>query len=356
MAFDGFGKIFSKKDFLGVDIGTTSIKIVELGSGKKLPAMKNYAFLENQDYLNNPKKAIQSSTVKISEKEAAEFLRILIEESGIKTKDAAASIPGFSAFATLLELPLVSLAETAKAMDFQIKQYIPVPLSEVSVDWVKVGERTNQENPTQQIFLVSVANETVAKYQNIFKAAGLNLAALEIEGLSLARVLTADSDETTLIIDIGARGTTILIAQGGFLKVISQTDFAGASLTQNLASGLKIPVKKAEELKRQQGLGGMAHQELSTLIQPILNVIMNSARQVKENFEGNYKERIERIILSGGGANLKGIEEYCKSQFNLPVTRSAALSFTDYPSKLEPLVNELSPSFSVAVGLAMRNL
>ena len=106
----------------------------------------------------------------------------------------------------------------------------------------------------QQVLLVSVPNEHIQKYKNIFRNAGLNLVAIELEGFASSRVLTGDSDKTTLIVDIGSRSTTIAVAKSGFLKFTGQTDFAGASLTQTIASGLNIRVRRAEDLKKLRGL------------------------------------------------------------------------------------------------------
>ena len=129
----------------------------------------------------------------------------------------------------------------------------------------------------------------------------MNLVAIELEGFASSRVLTGDSDKTTLIVDIGSRSTTIAVAKSGFLKFTGQTDFAGASLTQTIASGLNIRVRRAEDLKKLRGLKGTGGEyELSTLMFPILDVIISEARRVKSNYEIGYNEKIERIILTGG--------------------------------------------------------
>lgn len=343
------GKIFSHKSVLGVDIGTTSIKIAKMKSGKK-PELEDYAILESYRYLEKANETIQTSNLKMLDKTTTEFLQSAIKNLDIKNTEVVASVQAFSAFVTLLELPMMSEEETAGAMNFQAKQYIPLPMSEVTIDWVKVGEKTDESGKKiQQVLLVSVPNEVIKKYENIFQAVGLNLVALEVEGLSLARALTLNSSELALIVDIGARSTSILIAQRGFLKFMAQTDFAGSSLTQNLVSGANLAPIEAEMLKRESS-------QLSTLILPILDVILNEVRQVKDNFEKTYKEKVERVILSGGGANLTGIERYFSAKLGLPVAGADAFSAISYPEELESLISELSPALAIAIGLAMRNI
>jgi len=181
------------------------------------------------------------------------------------------------------------------------------------------------------------------------------LVALEVEGLSLARILTAGDPTLTIIADVGARSTAILVAQNGILKYSAQTDFAGGSLTQSIAGGLSINVRRAEELKKQRGLlGSGGEYELSTLMMPFLDVILSEVKRVRDNYEKTYREKVERIILSGGGANLLGIEKYTSDTFSLPTVKADPFTKIIYPPEAAPLVKELGPPFAVALGLGIR--
>jgi type IV pilus assembly protein PilM len=343
-----FGKAFSHKNFIGVDIGTTSVKAVQLKPGKK-PELRDYAILENFNLLEKLSESVQAGSLKTLDKNTTEFLKMATQQLDKQNSEVVASIQAFSAFTTLIELPLMSEQETASAMQFQAKQYILLPLEEITLDWVKVGEKIGPDGEKkQQLLLVSVPNEIINKYKNIFEAAGLNLTALEIEGLSLARSLTLNSPELALIIDIGSRSTSILLAQNGFLKFLTQTDFAGSSLTQNLASGSQIGILEAEELKR-------SAQQLSTLMLPVADVIINEARQVKDNFAKTYNERAAKVIVTGGGANLAGLERYIGEKLGLPASKGNAFYMLAYPKELEPAVPELNPILAIAIGLALRN-
>ena len=195
------------KSYVGVDIGTTSIKIVELGGKKgEKPFLKNYGTLEGYGYLERINNAIQTSNLKMMEKDVVQLLVLLLRQLKIETKDAVASIPSFSAFTTLLDIPQMTKAETDQAVEYQAQAYVPVPISDVVLDYTVVNQYEDDRGvKKQQIFLVSVQKEIVKRYQEIFRSAGLNLKVLEIEGLSLARVLTSGDPTTTLIIDIGGR-------------------------------------------------------------------------------------------------------------------------------------------------------
>lgn len=356
MQFNLFKKFFERRSYLGVDIGTTSIKMVEIEKINALPQLVNYGFLESYGHLERLNNAIQTSALKMLDRETAELVKILAKNSGVKSTDTIASLSVFSAFITLLEIPAMSSEETSKAMKFQAKQYIPLPVSAVTIDWIKVGQRQDPQGSLwQQVLLVSIPNEQIAKYKNIFSLAGLNLIALEVEGLSLARTLTRGIDQNVLILDIGSRSTSISVAKNGLLKFSGQTDFAGGSLTQTIAAGLNIRPQRAEDLKKLRGLKGMGGEyELSTLMLPILDVIISEAKRVKNNYEKGYNDKVESVIVSGGGANLLGATEYMKDQLGLPVRKAAPFSQLSYPPAIEPLIGELGSQFSVAIGLGLK--
>ncbi len=204
---------------------------------------------------------------------------------------------------------------------------------------------------------MAVPTEQIKKYQNICKVAGLRLLALEVESLSLARVLAGGDPTPSILVDIGGRSSNIAIVDQGLLKLNSQTDYGGGDLTQALASGLSINVRRAEELKKTRGLLGTGGEyELSTLMSPLLDAIINEVRRSKDSYEQNYKGKIERVILAGGGANLLGIEKYFKDQLGIPVIKANPFSRISYPKNLEGVVNELGAPLSVALGLGIREI
>lgn len=342
---------------IGVDIGTTSIKIVELtGSKGSKPTLKNYGTLEGYGYLERINNAIQTSNLKMMDKDVVQLLTLLLKQLKIDTRDAYASIPSFSAFSTVLDIPQMTKQETDQAVEYQAQAYVPVPISEVVLDYTVFNQYEDDRGvKKQQIFLVAVEKDIVKRYQELFRLAGLNLKVLEIEGLSLARVITTGDPTNTLTIDIGGRSTTLAIMGGGLLKYNTQIDYAGGSLTQAVSSGLNINVRRAEELKKQRGMVGAGGEyELSTLMAPYLDAIIGEAKRVKYSYEKDYKARIERIVLSGGGANLKGIEEYVSREFQLPALKADPTTRVNYSPNLAPVLKDVGAQFAVSFGLALK--
>lgn len=347
--------LFGTSSYLGVDIGTTSIKIAEIGRGKSGPELQNYGILESYGHLERVNNAIQTSSLKIMEADTIQLLKTLIKHSNFKSRDAIVSIPSFAAFITLFEIPQMKDSDIAKTMQFQIGQYIPLPITEVTIDWLKVGERQDEQGfVKEQILLVSIPNETIEKYRRIFSAVGLRLRALEIESLALQRTVTDAAASPTLVVDIGSRSTNIAVIDKGNLRYNYQTDMSGASITQALAGGLGVKIRRAEKLKRERGILGGSESELSTLMMPFVDAILNEVRRTKIKYEQSFGSAVTQVILSGGGAKMPGIVAYAQEQLGLPVSIGDPFVKIHYPPALEPIIRDLGPSFSIAIGLGIK--
>jgi type IV pilus assembly protein PilM len=343
--------------YLGVDIGTTSIKMVEVRSGEKAPRVANYGFLESSGYLARANQALQTSGLKIFEADIVELLKTLVKEVAPSTRDTIASLPPFDVFTTMLDFPSMDPKEVQKALIYQAKQYVPLPLSEVALDWMKIGEYQDDKGFThQKVLLISVPQEQIKKYQHMFQQAGLNLKALEIESLSIARIFSGDPTPT-IVVDIGSRSTNIVFMENGILTWSAQSDLASASLTQALASSLGINPMRAEELKKERGIIGTGpNYELSTIMMPFLDAILNEVKKAKYTYDQQFPsaKEAERIVVAGGGANLLGIVKYFEKEFGIPVVKSSPFSRLEYSSDIAPFVPELNPLMSVALGLGMK--
>jgi type IV pilus assembly protein PilM len=346
---------FSSGNVVGLDIGTTSLKFIQLIKSKDKLSLKNYGILETREYLDRSNGFLQTSALKMDPALIASLLKVLIRESSLKGKKFIASIPSFAAFFTPLDLPLLSPAETAKAVLFQARQYIPIPIESASLDWVKTEEFTNpQGGKMQRVLLTAIPKETIVLYQRAFKLANLQLVGLETEAQALARSLGGRSG-VSLLIDIGGQSTTIAISSLGVLRLASQTDYAGFTLTQALARSLGLNAQRSEDLKRLRGLSeNKGEVELSIALYPFIDIILQEARRLKNLYERNNSESlITEIILFGGGAKMNGISSYVSARLGLPVAFSDSLSSISYPSNIEPVLGDLNREFSVALGLAL---
>jgi type IV pilus assembly protein PilM len=168
------------------------------------------------------------------------------------------------------------------------------------------------------------------------------------------------SDPTpTAVVDIGSRSTNVAFFEVAQLRFNGQSDFGGASLTQALATSLNVNPRRAEELKKERGLiGSGAEYELSTIMLPFLDAIIGDVKKNEFNYKSQFPNNkpIERIIISGGGANLLGIEKYMERELGRPTVKASPFLRFEYPPLMEPLVSQLNPLFTVALGLGMKEM
>jgi len=341
--------------YLGVDIGTTSIKAVEVTVNQGRATLVNYGAIESQDYLERANSVIQTSLFNISNGNAVEMLKILVAQMKTKTKRVVAVIPSFSVFTSTIDLPIMSSAETAQAIPHQARALVPLPMSDVTIDWAPVCQFEGSDGvKKQRIFLISVPNEQINAHKEVFKKAGLSLKLLEVDGISIARALTTEREEDVLILDMGALTSTIVIAGRGSLKYLNQTDFAGNSLTQSLTKGLGVSAKRAEALKRQKGLSGIIGEHgLSTMMIPFIDVILHEMIKAREIFEQNGG-KISKVILSGGGGGMNGLASYIEKRIQIVTEVANPWSAVSYPLMFSPLLQPIAPRFTVAVGVGLK--
>ncbi len=347
---------FKQNIFLGIDIGTTSIKLVELQKTRQKIELTNYGILEKYGHLERINDAIQTNSFKLLEESTALLLRQLIEKSKTKNQKTYMALPSFSGFISIMELPEMSNKELAKAVNFQAGQYIPMPLHETTLDW-QIIERTNGKII---ILLMAVPTDIVKRYVHSAELAKINLKGLELETVAIARLLGKKEKGAVALVDIGGRSTSINIMDNGALRTSHNVDTAGGDFTQVISSGLGVNPFRAEELKRAYGLNIQGHGEvkITNLLMPLLDVIKRETEKAINNYFLRTKKKVEKVILTGGGANLQGLEDYYSKQLALPVIKGDPFSWglIAYNPNLSPIMKDIGPSLTSACAVVFKDI
>jgi len=353
--FEDIFNSFKSGSVLGIDIGTSSIKVTEISRKGTNLKLENYGILEAKDYLAHPNLALQTGSLSIIEEEATRMLKTLLRDMRVKTKTAVIAIPSFSSFVTVFDMPLLSSAETAQSINFQARQYVPIPISQVSIDWFKVEEYTNEKgHKFQRLLLIGIPNKVTSSFKAIMRSVGLRLVAMELDSVALVGAFPKFRTPT-LIIDIGAESTNILVTEGGVLKQNGQTDYSGINITRAVSKSLDLGMLRAEDLKRRHGLLGQAGEsELSALISPFLDVIIQEVEYVKELYERRYGRKVQQFVIVGGSGNLLGIEEHFSAQLGLKNVMPDIFAGIQYPGEIRPVMGNLRKEFSVSLGLTKK--
>lgn len=341
-----FNKFF-QKSILGVDIGTSSIKMAEISKWGQGKTLENYGELKLESFYKKsllvPGKPAANFT--------AEAIKAIVKEAKIKTRTAVFAIPDFATFCASFELPSMTEKEIPEAVRYNASRYLTMPVSEVALDWRVVNGSRGEKDPIK-IFLIVVPNQIIQEFKTIAEAAGLKLCALEAEALSIARSLVQNRKEAACLMDIGVQSSTVNIVDGGFLKKSYSFNFNGSRIAQAIAGmvgGERYKMAESYWDKEQILARPDIVKTLSLLLDPLLTEIRNISHQF---FQSEHRE-VEEIYLTGGIAGLPGVKEYFARNLQKNVIAPNCFSELLYPSVLEETLGEMSPRFSVAVGVAL---
>lgn len=362
----GFSLPFFKQkpdSFLGIDIGTTAVKVVGLSREGDKMRLKTYGELKNAGRLERLQDPIQTSSLQMLDSDVAQMIRFVMDEAQASTRLATLSIPVFSSFFTLLELPPMPRRELEEAIPLQARQLVPIPISEVVMDWEEVGRlqsiSASGGAPKEKILVLVVAipKDVVEKYERITRLAEIAPQAFEIETFSLVRSLVHGEKYPLAIIDFGGRDTNISIIDEGTIRLTHSIDTSTGEITKVIANALGVSLARAEALKIEHGLlakGGEA--EIARMIRQVLDIIMGEIEKLANVYFRKYGRKVEHFIIAGGGSNLPGLFDALNQRFGDQVTVGDPFYNIAYPPQLKPVIQEIGPSFAVAVGLAMREL
>jgi len=337
-------------DHVGIDFGTHSVKAVELSG-----ISTNKPTLVNLGSQVTPKGVINSEDI-ADQKKLADVLKRLYDASAIKNRQVVMALPEFSVFTRFFELPGVKKEELKEAVYYEAKQYIPLPLNEVQLDYVPIGFNTEKNAP--RVLVVAAAKKVVNIYVNIAAQAGLDLLSIETESVAMGRAMYKSTGKNTLVmLDFGANSTDMSIISEGYL-VFSQSIAIGSdSLTQAVVNKFNLDTQRAEEFKRNYGLvDNVLEGKILSVLTPIIESILVEVRRGVEFFKGRTLSIAPTdYVLSGDGALLPGLKEYVAKSLNANVMIAMPWNNIIIDKRFEDIAMKGAPSYSVAIGLALKD-
>ena len=346
--------IFSpNRSYLGVDIGTFGVKIVELKKENGRPRLFSYGFSES-------KKIEDKDNKKNDTDYSAQIINKIWQESGMVSRNAVAALPTFSVFSSVLNLSNISKKDLKSAVHWEAKKVIPLPLEEMILDWREIndGGQSDKDKKNLKIFLTGAPRVLVKRYIEIFKKAQINLLSLETETFSLVRSLMGNDKSAVVIAEIGANTTDIAIVDGGVPILSRSIDIGGLTITKAISANLNIGIERAEQFKYDMGINSIAPDSgiIPKTITETISPVVNEIRYTLNLFETKNNKKVEKIIFSGGSSLLIDFAGYLSKEINKKVIIGNPWSRISYPAELTSTLEEIGPRMSVAVGLALREM
>ncbi|OGL73617.1 hypothetical protein A3F28_01025 [Candidatus Uhrbacteria bacterium RIFCSPHIGHO2_12_FULL_57_11] len=357
-----FGKQ-SAKSYLGVDIGSGGFKLVELQNDKGRAKLVTYAFTERgpEEMAANP-----LDTPEVT----ADLVKSMVARSKARSRRAVSALPVAGVFSSILSVPAAAGKELKAAIEIQAKKLIPIPLEEMILDWKVLGEVSSAPkgpapagNPAgkwTQVLLTGAPKKLVQKYIDVAKRAGLELISLETEAFALIRSLVGRDRATTMIVDIGAVRTNIILVENGIPYLSRSIDLGGLSFTKAIGNALGASLSAAEQMKADVGALSaiLPERGVPKVLEPLMANLGNEMRYLVNLFSSQRPgaASVEKVVVTGGSALLPRVTDYLQEVLGVKAYLGDPWARVIYPTELRPQLEIIGPRFAVAVGLAMRDI
>lgn len=343
------------KDLVGLDIGDSSIKVVELkelgrGRGWEVTALANEPL---------PQEAIVDGAI-MDVGIVVDTLRRIWEQRRIRNKRVATALSGPSVIIRRINVPPMSEQELADQIRWEAEQYIPFPIQEVSLDYHVLEGRSLAGDNNMDVILVAARKEKIDDYVSAITQAGLEPAVVDVGSFAALNCLEGNyNDEvpaSAALIDIGASVTSIAVLQNGQSVFLRDISLGGNQYTDALQRELNLSREQAEAAKRREIVEGVSGERVEEIISDVNEGLCQEVQRTVDfvkAFAGS-EQPLESIVLTGGGAKLGGLPEVLARTFGTRAEMLDPFRRVRLPARLEAEFGAAGPDIAVATGLAMR--
>jgi type IV pilus assembly protein PilM len=367
---DSLSSVFQKDrvdSVLGIDIGSSSVKIVQLKKKGGKAVLETYGALSLGPYANTEIGSLTNLPTDILSKALIDVLK----ESNTTTNAGALAIPSLASLIFIITLPgNLKESDLATMIPVEARKYVPVPITEVTLDWwmlpnENVSEdqsanrdisKTPDKNIDTEVLVVAIHNDTLAKYRELLTASNISSHFFEMEVFSAIRSSFNYELAPVLFIDFGASKTKATVIEYGIVKSFHIINRGSYDITKNISTSLNITLKEAEDLKRSVGMSVNSNQAVAQVVQISIDYILSEANAIVLAYEKKYNKAISKVIMMGGGSQTVGLLEKVAQVFSVDVVYADPFTKTEAPAFLDPILKQSGPEFAVAVGLALRQL
>ncbi len=345
---------------VGLDIGTSGVRAAELTLGK------GGATLERFGQVALPPGAVRDGEV-IDADAVAEAIKQLWAQAKFSTKKVVVGVANQKVVVRQVDLPWLPTNELKKALAFQVQDYIPMPVEQAILDFHPLEEFTNESGGRMlRVLLVAAARDMVTSAIEAVQKAGLTPEMVDLTSFAVLRSLVTmdttglQSSQAEALVDVGANVTNIVVHQGGVPRFVRILLMGGSDVTDAVAERLGVPAEQAEAIKQETGMSPVPGAADAT---PASRAIEATAGAFVEEVRGSLDyfmaqpgaSRISRVVLSGGGSRLAGLEQRLATATRLPVQAARPMSLLKLgKTGLTPdQLAYVEPMVTVPVGLAM---
>jgi type IV pilus assembly protein PilM len=348
-SISGAGKRAGGTRTVGIDIGSSAVKVVELEERDGVLTLTTYGETQLGPYDG---KEVGQSVVLDAKKEQQALIDV-IRESAVKARQAVLAMPLSASFVTVMSLKSGPDEDLSPRIRVEARKYIPTQISEVTLDWAEVAHGAGNEGE-RDVLVAAIQNDALKRFNALTEFVGFTAPPSEIECFSAIRAVAAEGDQNIAIIDIGAVSTKMYIIQGGLLQRMHRIRAGGAVCTKRISEVLEISFEEAEIKKRNATVQDPAYRDIQRAHQSSYERAFVEFRQVIDDYERALGTTISTVYLVGGGALFPDVPGQAKAALQKEVVLALPFSKVAYPAFMDDLLQEIGPEFAVALGAALR--
>lgn len=363
-----FSKLSSKNDssVIGIDIGSSSIKVVQMRRKNGKAILETYGELALGPYAGIE----VGRATKLEPDKIVTALNDVLKESNATTKSVALSIPMRQSFVTVIRMPQMQEKQLAQMIPIEARKYIPVPITEVSLDWFVIpkidpepddyeGVPDGQHKmPQIEVLVVAIHNDVLQDFSTIISSSQLDASFFEIEMFSTVRAVIETGDNTPIMMcDFGAGATKVYMVERGIIRDSHTINKGSQDITLAISQSIGVAVEFAERLKRNYGKNTREQDEqIKQIIDLNMSPILSEMNTVLVNFQKKYNKNVTKVYLVGGGALLTGLEAQAQQKLSIPVFYGDPFAKLETPAFLEGILKQQGLAFCTAIGIGLRKL
>lgn len=336
-------------DHVGLDFGNHSVKAVALDNiSEKNPKLVSFGSQPTPHGIIN-------SEDETHKKKLADVVKALFSTSNIRNKKVVIAIPEIAVFTRFFEIVGVKDDELLDAVYYQAKQYIPLPIDEIQMSFMKIG--FDETRNAQKILLVAAPKRLVEVYTKVVEMSGLDLIAVETESVAIGRAMYHSSNEKTLLmLDFGSQSTDMSVMSDGNLVFSQSISIGSDAITQAIINKFSFEYNQAEEYKRTYGIQpNVLEGKVYEAVKPVIDSVMVEIQRGIEFYKSNTLLSVpSKCYIAGDGALLPGLSEYMGSNLGLQVVVADPWANISVDKKSLEIIGKNKPSYANAVGLALK--
>lgn len=335
---------------VGIDFGSSSIKVVELEKRERALTLVSYGELQLGPYL----KTDMGKPVDLEPKTQTEALVDVLRESQIKTKNGVLSLPLVSSFVTVMSLTAKPDEDLAPRVRVEARKYIPVPMTDVSLDWTELQSFGTVETSTRDVLIAAIQNTSLQQMNQLLQVIEMKSQSPEIELFSTIRAASPTAGGSVAVIDLGAETAKLYIAKDGVIHRLHRVHAGGTNVTEKISQLVSVPYEEAENKKRNFSPAVAHAVEIKKAYITSYERTMQEFRRVIEQYELRDGVPVGAIMFTGGSAMFPELKPFAKYIFDREVTLCNGFKKVAYPAFMQDVMEDISPIFTVALGAALR--